>query len=65
MSNDVNSPVLPASQNARQVMWQTPNQKIIEQKTIVYKSDVMTQLMKMIERVASSNANILVLGEII
>ena len=63
MSNDINSPILPASQNARQVMWQTPATKIIEQKTIVYKSDVMTQLMKMIERVASSNANILVLGE--
>jgi transcriptional regulator with PAS, ATPase and Fis domain len=63
MSNDFGSPILPASQNARQVMWQTPNHKIVEQKTIVYKSDVMTNLMKMIERVAQSNANILVLGE--
>lgn len=63
MSNDINSPVLPASQNAKQVMWQTPTQKIIEQKTLVYKSDVMNQLMKMVDRVASSNANILVLGE--
>lgn len=61
--SDANSPILPASQNARQVMWQTPAQKIIEQKTIVFKSDVMIQLMKMIDRVASSNANILVLGE--
>lgn len=63
MSNDLNAPILPASQNSRQVMWQQPTQKIIEQKQIVFKSDVMTQLMKMIERVAPSNANILVLGE--
>lgn len=31
--------------------------------TIVYKSDVMGQLLKMVERVASSDASILVLGE--
>jgi len=64
MSNDnVNSPILPASQNARQVMWQTPTHKIVEQKSIIFKSEIMNQLMKMIERVAASNANILVLGE--
>jgi|SRR6185312_14325789 len=63
MSNDMNSPILPASQNSRQMVWQTPTQKIIEQKQIIFKSDIMTQLMKMIERVASSNANILILGE--
>ncbi len=63
MSNDTNAPLLPASQNSRQIIWQTPTQKIVEEKTIVYKSDVMVQLMKMIERVAASNANILVLGE--
>jgi transcriptional regulator with PAS, ATPase and Fis domain len=63
MSNDINSPILPASQNARQVVWQTPTQTIVEQRSIIFKSDVMTQLMKMIERVATSNANILILGE--
>ncbi len=63
MSNDMNSPILPAPTNTRQVMWQTPTQKIVEQKTIIYKSDIMVQLMKMVERVAVSNANILVLGE--
>lgn len=63
MSNDMNAPILPASQNSRQVMWQTPTQKIVETKTIVFKSDVMNQLMKMIDRVAASSANILVLGE--
>ncbi len=37
--------------------------KVIESKTIVYGSEVMKNLMKVIERVAPSNANILVLGE--
>ena len=32
-------------------------------KTIVYKSEVMKQLMKMIDRVSPSNATVLVLGE--
>lgn len=63
MSNEMNAPILPASQNARQMVWQQPSQKIVETKSIIYKSDVMSQLMKMIDRVAISNANILVLGE--
>ena len=61
--SDINAPILPASQNNRQVIWQQPNQKIIETKKIVYQSDAMTQLMKIVDRVAPSNANILVLGE--
>ncbi len=62
--NENNSTILPASQNANQVMWNT-NQtaKAVENKTIVYQSEVMGSLMKMIDRVAPSNANILVLGE--
>lgn len=62
--NENNSTILPASQNANQVMWNT-NQtaKSVENKTIVYQSEVMGSLMKMIDRVAPSNANILVLGE--
>lgn len=63
MSDSLNSPILPASQNAKQVMWQTPTQKIIDQKPIIYKSQTMGELIKMIERVATSNANILILGE--
>jgi len=63
MSEGLNSPILPAPQNSKQVMWQTPVQKIVEQKVIVYKSETMNLLMKMIDRVAASNANILVLGE--
>jgi two-component system response regulator HydG len=63
MSNDYNAPVLPASQNSRQIMWQQPTQKIIENRTIIYKSETMNLLMKMIDRVAPSQANILILGE--
>lgn len=63
--NDNNSTtVLPSSQNANQVMWNTnQTSKVIENKTIVYQSEVMGNLMKMIDRVAPSTANILVLGE--
>ena len=35
----------------------------VDTKTIIYKSEVMKQLMKMIDRVAPSNATILTLGE--
>ncbi len=59
-------PILPTSQNTNQVLWGTTPTKEKEspnQRTIVYQSDVMTQLMKMIERVAPSQANVLVLGE--
>lgn len=63
--NDNNSTtVLPSSQNANQVIWNTnQTSKVIENKTIVYQSEVMANLMKMIDRVAPSQANILVLGE--
>ena len=64
MSDNVSAPILPASQNTRQVMWQTPAQpKQAETKSIVYQSDTMNQLMKMVERVAPSQANVLILGE--
>lgn len=58
--------VLPSSQNQSQVAWagaQQTQQKAVETRAIIYKSDVMVQMMKMIERVAPSQANILVLGE--
>jgi DNA-binding NtrC family response regulator len=63
VSDNTNAPLLPASQNARQVMWQTPVQKPSEAKTIVYQSEAMNQLIKMVERVAPSQANVLILGE--
>lgn len=55
--------VLPASNNSNQVLWTGQAQKPLETKTIVYQSEVMTSLMKMVDRVAPSGANILVLGE--
>lgn len=63
MSENMNAPLLPASQNNRQVMWQMPTQKITDTKTIVYQSEAMNQLMKIIDRVAPSMANTLILGE--
>jgi transcriptional regulator with PAS, ATPase and Fis domain len=63
-NNSSSSPtVLPSSQNNQQVLWNNAVQKSSENKTIVYQSEVMGTLMKMIERVAPSSANILVLGE--
>ena len=55
--------VLPSSQNSQQVLWNNSVQKSSENKTIVYQSEIMGSLMKMIDRVAPSAANILVLGE--
>lgn len=57
--------VLPTSQNSQQLAWgNQPVQAPQESgKTIVYQSEVMGTLMKMIDRVAPSTANILVLGE--
>lgn len=37
--------------------------KVIDNKRIIYKSEVMRQLMRMVDRVAPSNATVLVLGE--
>lgn len=62
-SSSSSTTVLPASQNSQQVLWNTAATKSSENRTIVYQSEVMTQLMKMIDRVAPSTANILVLGE--
>lgn len=46
-----------------QVWNNNSTSKVIESKTIVYGSEVMKNLMKVIERVAPSSASILVLGE--
>ncbi len=59
-----NTTVLPSPQNSSQLMWNTnTTSKVVENKTIVYQSEVMVNLMKMVDRVSPSNANILVLGE--
>lgn len=63
-NNNSSTTTLPASQNANQLIWNTnTTSKVMENKTIVYKSEIMSNLMKMIDRVAPSQANILVLGE--
>jgi transcriptional regulator with PAS, ATPase and Fis domain len=65
MSQIENIPILPAqtsvlgaNQNNEEVQSRSS-----ETKTIVYKSEVMRQLMKMIDRVAPSQATVLVMGE--
>lgn len=57
--------VLPTSQNSQQLVWgQQPVQQPQDNgKAIIFQSDVMGQLIKMIDRVAPSTANILVMGE--
>lgn len=63
-SNASSLPHLPSSnsQSQSQSNW-VAQQKITETKPIIYKSDVMVQLMKMIERVSPSHASVLVMGE--
>jgi transcriptional regulator with PAS, ATPase and Fis domain len=69
--------VLPSSQNSNQVLWSGSGlpggaQSTVAAKavtpeanktTIIYQSEIMNNLMKMVDRVAPSQANILVLGE--
>jgi len=63
-SNATSLPHLPSStaQSLNQPNW-VATQKISDAKPIIYKSDVMMQLMKMIERVSPSHASVLVMGE--
>jgi len=62
-SNATALPHLPSSLSQGQNQtWMAP-QKTQDTKTIIYKSDVMVQLMKMIERVSPSHASVLVMGE--
>lgn len=63
-SNATSLPHLPTSnsQSLYQNTWET-KQKTTDSKPIIYKSDVMVQLMKMIERVSPSQASVLIMGE--
>lgn len=67
MDNNNNATtILPTSQNAAQVVLNPHTQTVVkanDNKTIIYQSEIMSNLMKMIDRVAPSQANILVLGE--
>lgn len=60
MSQIESIPILPSQTS---VVPQNEEVKSTDAKTIVYKSDVMRQLMKMIDRVAPSAATCLILGE--
>jgi two-component system response regulator HydG len=69
MSQIESTPILPTSatlpvggQNAG-AAEETRSSQSLDTKTIVYKSEVMKQLMKMIDRVSPSGATVLVLGE--
>ncbi len=55
--------VLPGSQNNRQVTWQNPQTVFFDSKKIIFHSEIMNQLFKLVDRVAPSNANVLILGE--
>ncbi|MCK6598077.1 MAG: sigma-54 dependent transcriptional regulator [Bdellovibrionaceae bacterium] len=60
------SQVLPTSQAQNQILWGKPMETAKPSetsRTIIYQSEAMSSLIKMIDRVAPSNANVLVLGE--
>jgi two-component system response regulator HydG len=65
MSQTESTPILPSSSTlglnapAEEVVRPQP----VDGKTIVYKSEVMKQLMRMVDRVAPSSATVLILGE--
>ena len=62
MSDTEKSSILPPSEQ-NQFLGHPANRLGFESNTIVYKSEVMRQLMRMVERVAPSNATVLILGE--
>src|ERR1700677_3412041 len=61
MSEFDSSSYLPSSSEQNQTL--IPQAKILENSPIVYKSEIMRQLMRMVERVAPSQATVLILGE--
>lgn len=61
MSDFEKSSYLPSSQGQDQTL--VPQTKMLDNNPIVYKSEVMKQLMRMVERVAPSQATVLILGE--
>lgn len=61
MSHIENIPILPSQTSVAGVPEEI--QKALDSKTIVHRSEVMRQLLKMIDRVSPSNATVLVLGE--
>jgi transcriptional regulator with PAS, ATPase and Fis domain len=61
MSDFDKSPYLPTSNEQAQTL--IPQAKMLENSPIIYKSEMMRQLMRMVERVAPSQATVLILGE--
>ena len=61
MSDFDKSSILPSSNEQSQTL--IPQAKMLENSPIIYKSEVMRQLMRMVERVAPSQATVLILGE--
>lgn len=62
--NDQTSPILPTPSNSRQPILQpsVPTSRSLP-KVIIYQSESMNQLMKVVERVSPSQANVLIQGE--
>ena len=60
MSDFDKSTILPPSEQSQTLI---PKTKTIENNTMVYRSEVMRQLMRMIEKVSPSAATVLVMGE--
>jgi len=60
MSEFDKSPILPPSEQQQTLV---PKTKVIQNYTIVYKSEIMRQLMRMVEKVAPSGATVLIMGE--
>jgi two-component system response regulator HydG len=58
--SDYNSPILPASQTVPTTSGKKHN---ADTTRIIYRSEIMSKLIKMVERVAPSQASVLVLGE--
>jgi transcriptional regulator with PAS, ATPase and Fis domain len=65
-NSNTSTTILPTSTNGgTQLQWGAQNNPVVktEARAIIYQSDAMSQLMKMIDRVAPSQANVLVMGE--
>ena len=62
MSNEKPSILTPSSHNTLLNSGLAQNKSLVTSK-IIYRSDVMKQMVKMVDRVAPSNATVLILGE--
>ena len=65
-NSNTSTTILPTSNSGQQLQWGAQNNPVAKPentRAIIYQSDVMSQLLKMIDRVAPSQANVLVMGE--